>query len=133
MSKLIIGDTPQQLGQIEGADAMMIDGKVVTKADYLALVAHVEVLKQCVTSAKAHGNILHSLTLQVIQGAELNGSDLDYISESQVDEINACLAQVKVQAVSEFLAFIPAYSCNINQLLSVEADNYAGRIRQEVK
>lgn len=42
----VIGDTPQQLAVCATADAMMIDGKIVTKADYLALVAQVETLKQ---------------------------------------------------------------------------------------
>jgi hypothetical protein len=46
MKEIVIGDTPEQLGQIEAADAMMIDGKIVTKADYLALAAQVEVLNQ---------------------------------------------------------------------------------------
>jgi hypothetical protein len=44
MKEIIIGDTPAQLGQIEAAHAMMIDGKVVTKADYLALAAELEIL-----------------------------------------------------------------------------------------
>jgi len=35
MKEIVIGDTPAQIGQIEAADAMMIGGKVVTKADYL--------------------------------------------------------------------------------------------------
>ncbi len=37
-----IGDSPAQLGQIEAADAMMIDGKIVTRDDYRALAAQVE-------------------------------------------------------------------------------------------
>ena len=42
---MIIGDTPAQLGQIEAADAMMIDGKIVTRDDYRAMAAQVEVLQ----------------------------------------------------------------------------------------
>lgn len=43
---LVIGDTPAQLGQIEAADAMMIDGKIVTRDDYRALVAQVAELSK---------------------------------------------------------------------------------------
>ena len=41
-----IGDTPAQLGKIEAADAMMVDGKIVTLGDYRALAAQVEKLKE---------------------------------------------------------------------------------------
>lgn len=43
-----VGDTPAQLGQIEAADAMMIDGKIVTRDDYRALAAQVEALMKIV-------------------------------------------------------------------------------------
>ena len=46
--KFIIGDTPQQLAVCATADAMMIDGKIVTKADHLALVAQLTALKTAV-------------------------------------------------------------------------------------
>jgi len=42
---MIIGDTPAQLGQIKAADAMMIDGKIVTRDDYRALTATVDALR----------------------------------------------------------------------------------------
>lgn len=37
MNNLIIGDTPSQLGQVTAADAIIVDGKVVTRDDYIAL------------------------------------------------------------------------------------------------
>lgn len=37
MSDLIIGDTPSQLGQISAANAIIVDGNVVTRDDYIAL------------------------------------------------------------------------------------------------
>jgi hypothetical protein len=40
-----IGDTPEQLGRIEATSAMIVDGKVVTKVDYLTLVVLVEELR----------------------------------------------------------------------------------------
>lgn len=42
---MIIGDTPAQLGQIKAADAMMIEGKIVTRDDYRALAAHADALR----------------------------------------------------------------------------------------
>ena len=39
-----VGDTPEQLGSYQTADAIIVGDKVVTKADYLALVAQVELL-----------------------------------------------------------------------------------------
>jgi hypothetical protein len=44
----------------------------------------------------------------------------------------ACLAQVKADAVQEFVMFLPPYSYSINDLLSAEAKKYAERIRQGV-
>ena len=44
--KFIIGDTSQQLAVCATADAMMIDGKIVTKADYLALAAQLVTVKE---------------------------------------------------------------------------------------
>jgi hypothetical protein len=41
-----IGDTPEQLGSYQTADAFIVGDKVVTKTDYLALVAQVEVLRK---------------------------------------------------------------------------------------
>lgn len=63
-----------------------------------ALAAQVEALKQSVISARARGNLLHNITMQILQGAELNGSDWDYISESQVAEIQQHLAEVRADA-----------------------------------
>lgn len=68
-----------------------------------ALAAQVEALKQSVISARARGNLLHNITMQILQGAELNGSDWDYISESQVAEIERHLAEIRAQAVTDFL------------------------------
>jgi hypothetical protein len=42
--KLYIGDTPEQLGSYQTADAIIVGDKVVTKADYLALVAQSDLL-----------------------------------------------------------------------------------------
>lgn len=39
MEQIKLGDTPEQLGQITAADAMMVDGKIVTRDDYRALTA----------------------------------------------------------------------------------------------
>lgn len=63
-----------------------------------ALAAQVEVLKQSIISVRARGNLLHNITMQILQGAELNGSDWDYISESQVAEIEQHLTEIRVQA-----------------------------------
>lgn len=44
--KPIIGDTPEQLGSLLTADAVVVDGKVVTKQDVAKLIAQVEKLKE---------------------------------------------------------------------------------------
>lgn len=66
-----------------------------------ALAAQVEALQKTVVSVKARCNILQNLTLQLIQGAELSGSDWDYISEAQATEIQHHLRQVRADAVTE--------------------------------
>jgi len=48
MSTDRIGNTSERLGMVEAASAMMIDGKIVTRDDYRALQAQVEVLKEAI-------------------------------------------------------------------------------------
>ena len=72
-----------------------------------ALAAQVEALQKTVVSVKARCNILQNLTLQLIQGAELSGSDWDYISEAQATEIQHHLRQVRADAGRD--GFIAGY------------------------
>ncbi len=48
MSADKIGNTSEQLGQVEAASAMIIDGKIVTRDDYRALQAQIEVLQSAI-------------------------------------------------------------------------------------
>ena len=101
------------------------------------LAAQVEALKQSVISTRARGNLLHNITLQILQGAELNGSDWDYISESQVAEIEQHLAELRAEAV---ISAIDAHKNNVmtfgfdSAIRITDLIKYANKIRQgEVK
>jgi hypothetical protein len=95
---LYIGDTPEQLGSCLTADAMMIDGKVATKDDYLALVAQVEVLRiaalnavQTMSGGKAKADLRDAYDatpeqcLREIQANSINDA-ATYLSESIPDK-----------------------------------------------
>ncbi len=91
---MIIGDTPAQLGQIEAADAMMIDGRVVTRDDYRALVAQLGEL------SKLHSDLTNAD--MVFDDGEHSGY---LITTEQINEMEhllsmpaACLAQVRSDA-----------------------------------
>jgi hypothetical protein len=91
---MIIGDTPAQLGQIEAADAMMIDGRVVTRDDYRALVAQLGEL------SKLHSDLTNAD--MVFDDGEHSGY---LITTEQINEMEhllsmpaSCLAQVRAEA-----------------------------------
>ncbi|WP_396180167.1 hypothetical protein [Flavobacterium sp.] len=111
MKELVIGDTPAQLGQIQAADAMMIDGKVVAKADYLALTAQVAVLKSHIAKF-AECNSANKVSLLEIKGKEL-----------LLDTPPACLAQVRAKAVKSAIKF-----CNHYMAFPVNRGNIADKV-----
>lgn len=78
------------------SDERMKNLRLETDRD--ALATQVEALKKAVVSTKARGNLLYGLTVQLIHGSELCGSDWDYISEAQVLEIQQCLTEIKAEA-----------------------------------
>jgi len=99
--------------------------KLETERD--ALAVQVEALKQSLISARARGNLLHNITMQILQGAELNGSDWDYISESQVAEIEQNIAKIRDEAILRFAGHVLAkYRHDVTNL----ASQYADSIRQ---
>ena len=130
MGKFIIGDTPAQLGQIEAAHAMMIDGKVVKRDDYRALAAQVEALKQSNAS-------LHELCDEIIDHLRYNKAERSEVLDDFWSKLSAigcaespaaCLAQVRAEAVMEAANECNKYSgdfCAHSDLLK-----HAERIRQ---
>ena len=131
MSKLIIGDKPAQLGQIEAADAMMIGGKIVTKADYLALAAQVEALKDLAKFWINQAKPLHPTKQEYDAWIALG-----YESKALKSTPAACLAQVRAEAVIGFakeVADAGELSFSASDFVSDFANQYAERIQQEVK
>jgi hypothetical protein len=137
--KFIIGDTPQQLAVCATADAMMIDGKVVTKADYLALSAQIQVLTaQLVTIDKIHSDLTNAE--MVVEGCDHIGG---LITNEQIDDIgNAlsypedCLREIQAEAGrAGFIAgadsyFDRHYDKSVSDEVLLSADKYANRIRK---
>lgn len=92
----------------------------------------VERLKQAVISTRARGNLLHNITTGLIQGAELNGSDWDYISEYQVDEITQHLRDRDAEAGrAGFYEGIKYDSDSMSdEYIDAVADEYAAKVRE---
>jgi hypothetical protein len=99
--KSYIGDTPEQLGSCLTADAMMIDGKVVTKADYLALAAQVEAIKSALDAVRKTAKT-SGFGVQSPQDAKENRLAWMRLNETLSATPSECLAQVKVEAVVRF-------------------------------
>lgn len=127
---MIIGDTPAQLGQIEAADAMMIDGKVVMRDDYRALKAQVNTLLDELNAsviailARNPSDEIHAIACSMAESAKANPQQI--------------LAEVKAQAGRA--GFVAGYMlCNDGSPLIKHnyegfADKYADSIRRgEVK
>ena len=135
-----IGDTPEQLGSYRTADAIIVGDKVVTKADYLALIAQVEVLKP--------------LARRCLWGA-INWNDHNFeplhkycrdsakeAGVSTIDQANALLEATPTQCLREIQAdsfkagFYKAkavYNCELGQCsseLNAYVEEYAERIRE---
>lgn len=89
MAGLIIGDTPEQLGKITAADAIIVDGKIVTKADYLALSAQVGVLKAAA----------QQLSFEIAHDpSEPEFKSFGRLQDVMASTPTACLAQVQAEA-----------------------------------
>lgn len=125
---MIIGDTPQQLGQIEAADAMLIDGKIVTRDDYRALAAQVEVLRR---ELQACQNVLHSLA-HVGQVTPAYANDAKKVLAATPQQH---LAEIRAQAGRD--GFVAGYSKGWNDFDGADgfrreplANQYADSIRR---
>lgn len=132
-----VGNTPVQLGQIEAADAMMIDGKIVTREDYRALAAQVEALK-------LSDSELHALVEDLIDHLRYNKRESTDVLETYWDRLSAIqttqispqqhLAEIRAEAVLEFVALLPQFAYDTNSDIEKFANQYADSIRQgEVK
>jgi len=101
----------------------MLKENKALKAERDALAAQVEVLLDALKD-------FSYATFAIQEGF---GSNSEYkraeikVSQALNIEPAACLAQVRAEAVNEFVMFLPPYSYNINELLSVEAEKYAKR------
>ena len=128
MKEIVIGDTPAQLGQIKAASAMMIDGKVVTKADYLALAAQVEVLRRELQSAADWFSAYWPYHQEHCDRVK----QMDAVAKSTPA---ACLAQVRAEAVEAFaLQVSDTMDDGIDRAkLIILASEYVSNIRQGVK
>lgn len=118
---MLIGDTPAQLGQIEAADAMMIDGKIVTRDDYLALAATVEALRKSASDAYTQWNYSND-----VYGA------MQHLIKAVIATPQQHLAEIRAQAIQDFIQFM--YSQDNCQLCNSSLDiasKYAESIRQE--
>jgi hypothetical protein len=95
--KLYIGDTPEQLGSYQTADAIIVGDKVVTKADYLALVAQVETYKIALDtiSSVVSGKTEFSLS-------EINS---DYLNRILKASPSQCLREIQEQALQDLYKF----------------------------
>jgi hypothetical protein len=130
MSKLIIGDKPAQLGQIEAADAMMIGGKIVTKADYLALAAQVEALKDLAKFWINQAKPLHPTKQEYDAWIALG-----YESKALKSTPVACLSEVRADAARTdyFQGYLEGFDAGIQPNAafapSFMANQYAERIR----
>lgn len=95
---MIIGDTPQQLGQIEAADAMLIDGTIVTRDDYRALTARVEALHRALAALSVQAE--SALQEDIFCHSALKRA------QREADEVLAAtpqqhLAEIRAQAVDD--------------------------------
>ena len=102
---LYIGDTPEQLGSCLTADAMMIDGKVVTKADYLALVTQVGLLNAQMVKMQKRS------TLYLQPDGESDHDFINYIlgvldgPEQRLAQStpNQCLREIQAEAIETLI------------------------------
>ena len=124
---MIIGDTPAQLGQIEAAGAMMIDGKVVMQDDYRALKAQVNTLLDELNAsaiailARNPSDETHAIACSMAESAKANPQQI--------------LAEVKAQAVMDAVANLTPWKISGKMFHLVdELAQYADSIRRgEVK
>ena len=154
-----IGDTPAQLGKIEAADAMMIDGKIVTRDDYRALAAQVEMLQsvaeelrlkldaeqESTTELKAYiGQIVKQAKIAIRQCSrkdfyidEIEKLDdiIDKAPQQHLRELRAEAGRAGfVAGATDAAAYIAKQlqsgATDINLELAPPADKYAETIRQ---
>ena len=127
--KIYIGDTPEQLGSYQTADAIIVGDKVVTKADYLALVAQVETYKIALdtVSSVVSGKTEFSLS-------EINS---DYLNRILKASPSQCLREIQAEAglVGYFRGTDDAWQALVGtsspeQMTAHLATQYAERIRQ---
>jgi hypothetical protein len=155
-----IGDTPEQLGSYRTADAIIVGDKVVTKADYLALVAQVELLAGHrhelldLVYNNAIGQVAMGYAidgeLMAEHAYEITGIDATSVTNS-LPPTTQCLKQIQAEAGSAGYyngfkdaliiepplppatgtsATVDVFQYRIEQASRYAANQYANRIRQ---
>jgi hypothetical protein len=113
--EIYIGDTPEQLGSYQTADASIVGDKVVTKADYLALVAQVERWKtEYILEVRKHVRLHNKVYSGEYSGRMPEGMiySEDYLIQNAVEVIEEeigsnreCLREIQEQALQDLYKF----------------------------
>ena len=91
------------------------------RQENLVLTAQLAKQNQALIAVKARGHILYGLVLRLIQGGELLGSDWDYISENQYEEVIASLKERLDSAKKE--AFYDGYLESLGDPDSIDREH----------